>query len=66
MNQCKKCLMTFSSKQRLKYHVINKVCDKNQKKKFYCIFCEKFYKTKYTFLRHLNNKHSKKNIIDNQ
>ena len=59
MYTCNKCSKTFSSKQRLKYHTTNNVCNKYEKK-FHCIFCSKKYKTKYTFLQHLNLKHSKK------
>ena len=59
MYKCKLCNKIFSSNQRLKYHEGNNVCMKI-KKKFNCIFCSKIYNSKYTFLRHLNNKHPKK------
>ena len=59
MFKCKKCSSTFSSKQMLNYHIDNNVCAREDKK-FSCIFCNKSYKTKYTFLRHLNQKHKKK------
>ena len=59
MFKCKKCSSTFSSKQMLNYHIDNNVCAREDKK-FSCIFCNKSYKTKYTFLRHLNKKHKKK------
>ena len=59
MLKCKKCFKKFSSKQRLEYHITNKVCFKYEKK-FCCLFCDRRYKTKYTFLQHLNQKHKKK------
>ena len=64
MHRCENCLKIFSSKQMLRYHKKNKVClEKNRK--FSCIFCKRNYKTKFTFLRHLNTKHNTK-ITDNE
>ena len=60
MHICDNCNKKFSSKQRLNYHKNNKVCID---KKIVCGFCEKTYKTKYTFLRHLNKKH---HMIENK
>lgn len=57
-NKCKICEKVFSSKQRLKYHIKNKVCKKQDK--IFCLFCKKKYKTNESFLRHLNRKHKKK------
>ena len=66
MYKCNNCKSIFSSKQTLDYHLINNVCDEDLKI-FKCIFCSKSYKTKYTFLRHLNSKHRTKiNIHKNE
>ena len=59
MLKCKKCFKVFSSNQRLEYHTVNNVCNKYLKK-FCCLFCDRKYKTKFTFLQHLNRKHKKK------
>ena len=64
MHKCLTCNNVFSSNQMLEYHIKNKVCAK-YKKTFSCIFCPKSYKTKYTFLRHLNLKHKKKSSLFN-
>ena len=58
---CEKCTKLFSSKQMLKYHISNKVCSQNNKI-ILCNFCSRSYKTKYTLLQHLKEKHLKKKI----
>ena len=61
--KCNKCKSKFSSNQMLNYHIDNNVCNDNSKP-FKCLFCSKRYKTKFTFLRHLNSKHPKKITIN--
>jgi hypothetical protein len=56
--KCDECSKSFSSKQRLYYHMFKKVC--SNKNKISCLFCSKKYKSKDTFLKHLNRKHKKK------
>ena len=51
MNKCNLCNNYFSSKQRFKYHINNKVCFKE--KKYNCYFCKKKYKTIFTLKQHL-------------
>ena len=62
MFKCYNCKKSLSSRQRLQYHIKNNVCSLINKvnSQFYCSACDKYYKTKYTLLNHLNLKHSKK------
>ena len=59
MFKCYNCNKTLSSRQRLQYHIKNNVCS-ILNSDFYCSICDKYYKTKFTLLNHLNLKHSKK------
>ena len=60
---CKHCYTFFSSKQRLKYHIDNKVCIKDS---YTCFFCYKKYKTKKKLLNHLNLTHSEKKSVQKE
>jgi hypothetical protein len=59
MFKCYHCKKELSSRQRLQYHIKKNVC-KIINSDFYCSCCDKYYKTKFTLLNHLNLKHSKK------
>ena len=61
MFKCYNCNKVLSSKQRLQYHIKNNVCS-ILNSDFYCSLCDKYYKTKFTLLNHLNLKHSKKMV----
>ena len=52
---CDFCYSFFSTKQRLQYHIDNKVCKKDT---YFCSICHKEYKTKQKLLNHFNLLHS--------
>jgi hypothetical protein len=60
---CTFCYTLFSSKQRLQYHIDNKVCIKDD---YTCFFCYKKYKTKEKIMNHLNLIHSEKKSNDKE
>ncbi len=59
---CIKCSKTFSTKQRLEYHINKKVCENKVIK---CEKCTSTFSSKYTLEHHINN-YCKNNINDNK